>query len=243
MSSIQYSTLKMPSQPRKSAVGPLKRVRLVDEAARALREAILSGELSLGTRLRQVQLASRLGISRTPLREALMKLEQEGLIELLPGLGLRVALLNLEEGVELYELREVLDGLAARLAAERIAERALRDLDRHLSKMKDCLPREDGNAWFGAHLAFHDEIFRVSGNARLQALSSVVRLSIQRFHPVLLTTPNRLADAYREHREIFDAIRLRDPEASERLSRAHIANAKEIVLKVMSRTSPAASTP
>lgn len=225
----------MSAQSRKSAVGPLRRIRLVDEAARALREAILTGELPSGARLRQVQLASRLGISRTPLREALMKLEQEGLIELLPGLGLRVALLNLEEGAELYELREVLDGLAARLAAQRIAERGLRDLERHLAKMKDCLSREDAHAWFGAHLAFHDEIFRASNNGRLQALSTVVRLSIQRFHPVLLTTPNRLADAYREHREIFEAIRVHDAEASERLARAHIANAREIVLKAISR--------
>ena len=88
-----------------SVVSPLKRTRLVDEAARTLREAILMGELASGTRLRQVQLASQLGISRTPLREALMKLEQEGLIELLPGGGLRVRLLNLDEAVELYDLR------------------------------------------------------------------------------------------------------------------------------------------
>ncbi len=233
----------MPNATQRSPVTPLKRTRLVDEAARALREAILNGELSSGTRLRQVQLATQLGISRTPLREALMKLEQEGLIELLPRGGLRVALLNLDEAVELYDVREVLDGLAARLAAQRITEQGLRDLKRHLSQMKDCLARQDAHTWFVAHVAFHDEIFRASGNGRLRALLSVVRLSIQRFHPVLLTTPNRLADAYREHREIFEAIRVHDPEASERLARAHIANAKEIVLKVISRGPVAAVAP
>jgi len=207
----------------------------VDEAAVALREAILLGEFASGTRLRQVHLAAQLGISRTPLREALMKLEQEGLIELLPGGGLRVALLNLDEAVELYDVREVLDGLAARLAAERITEQALRNLERHLARMKDYLRRQDAHAWFVAHVAFHDGIFRASDNGRLQALLSVVRLSIQRFHPVLLTTPNRLADAYREHAEILDAIRVHEPEAAERLARAHIANAKEIVLKQISR--------
>lgn len=219
----------------KSIVGPLKKTRLVDEAALVLREAILTGELPSGTRLRQLHLAAQLGISRTPLREALMKLEQEGLIELLPRGGLRVALLNLDEAAELYDIREVLDGLAARLAAARISEPDLRELERHLARMKDCLIRQDAHAWFVAHVAFHDGIFRASGNGRLQALSSVVRLSIQRFHPVLLTTPNRLADAYREHSEIFEAIRLHDAEAAERLARAHIANAKEIVLKQISR--------
>jgi len=229
--------------PIKSRVGPLKRTRLVDEAASALREVILKGEFPPGTRLRQIQLATQLGISRTPLREALMKLEQEGLVELLHAGGLRVALLNLDEAVELYDVREVLDGLAARLAAQRIAEQGFRDLKRHLSRMKDCLARQDAHAWFVAHVAFHEGIFRASGNGRLRALSSVVRLSIQRFHPVLLTTPNRLADAYREHREIFEAIRVHDPYASERLARAHIANAKEIVLKVISRGPAAAAAP
>ena len=228
---------------RKSGVRPLRRTRLVDEAAGALREAILSGDLPSGTPLRQVQLAAQLAISRTPLREALMKLEQEGLIELLPGGGLRVALLDLDEAVELYDIREVLDGLAARLAAQRTGDGGLRHLEQHLALMKECLSGQDAHRWFVGHVAFHDGIFRASGNGRLQALSSVVRLSIQRFHPVLLTTPNRLADAYQEHREIFEAIRAHDPEASERLARAHIAHAKEIVLKVMSRTPVVAAAP
>lgn len=227
------------SRSAKTVVGPLRRIRLVDEAARSLREAILAGEIGSGTRLRQVQLANELGISRTPLREALMKLEQEGLIELLPRGGVRVALLNLDEAVELYDLREVLDGLAARMAALRITERGLVSLERHLNRMEECLTHKDAHRWFVAHVAFHDEIFRASANGRLQTFSSVVRLSIQRFHPILLTTPNRLADAYREHREIFEAIRIHDPEAAERLARAHIAHAKEIVLKVVPRT-PAA---
>ena len=226
-----------------SVVSPLKRTRLVDQAVSTLREAILTGELASGTRLRQVQLASQLGISRTPLREALMKLEQEGLIELLPGGGLRVRLLDLDEAVELYDLREVLDGLAARLAAQRVTDREFREIERHLKAMKECLGRQDAHRWFVAHVSFHDAIFRASANARLQALSSVVRLSIQRFHPVLLTTPNRLADAWEEHREIFEAIRVHDADGAERLARAHIASAKEIVLKVISRAPATVSAP
>jgi len=225
----------MSVKKEKHVVIPLKRTRLADEAAQALREAILTEEMASGTRLRQVQLATQLGISRTPLREALMKLEQEGLIELLPGGGLRVTVLNLDEAVELYDVREVLDGLAARLAAQRIDEQGIRNLERHLVRMKACLTGHDAHTWFVAHVAFHDGIFRASGNGRLQALSSVVRLSIQRFHPVLLATPNRLAEAYQEHDDIFEAVRAHDPEAAERLARAHIARAKEIALKAMAR--------
>lgn len=214
-------------------VAPLTRRRLVDEATQALRDAILSGRLASGTRLRQLDLAARLAISRTPIREALGRLQQEGLVEILPAAGVRVAVLDLAEAAELYDVREVLDGLAARLAAQRADASTLGGLDKSLARMARCLERRDANQWFPAHVAFHDAIFRAAGNARLQAMSSVVRLSIRHFHPLLLRTANRLDDALREHRAIFDAIAARDDAEAERLARAHITNAKEIVLKVL----------
>ncbi len=216
-------------------VAPLQRRRLVDEATQALRSAILDGRFTAGARLRQTDLADRLGISRTPIREALGRLQQEGLVGLLPGGGVRVAVLNLEEAVELYDLREMLDGLAARLAAGRASPEALGRLEKLLARMAQCLEHGRTNQWFPAHVAFHDEIFRASGNARLQSLSAVVRLSIQRFHPLLLRTEHRLADAYREHRRIYEAIAGHEGTAAERVARAHIANAKAIVLKVMAQ--------
>jgi DNA-binding GntR family transcriptional regulator len=213
------------------SIAPLTRRRLVEEATQALRDAILSGRLTSGTRLRQTELAARLAISRTPIREALGRLQQEGLVEILPAAGVRVAVLDLEEAAELYDVREVLDGLAARLAARRASAPALAALEKLLARMTRSLDRGDANQWFPAHVAFHDAIFRAAGNARLQAMSSVVRLSIQHFHPLLLRTANRLPDALREHRAIFEAIAARDDAEAERRARAHIAGAKEIVLK------------
>ena len=215
------------------AVAPLKRRRLVDEATRTLRNGILNGRLSDGTRLRQTDLADQLRISRTPIREALVRLQDEGLVELLPGGGVRVKLLNPEEAVELYDLREVLDGLAARLAAARATAATRARLERALGRMAQCLERRDANQWFPAHVAFHEEIFRAAGNARLLALGTVVRLSIRHFHPLLLRTAHRLEDAWREHRAIFEAIVARDAERAETLARAHIATAKAIVLGVL----------
>jgi DNA-binding GntR family transcriptional regulator len=215
--------------------GPLPRRRLVDDATQALRDAILNGRLPAGARLRQTDLAAQLQISRTPIREALGRLRQEGLIGLTAGGGVRVTLLELDEAVELYDLREVLDGLAARLAARRGPAASLARLERALGRMARCLERQDPNEWFPAHLAFHDEIFRAGGNGRLRALSAVVRLSIRHFHPLLLKTPHRLEAAYREHRAIYEAIAAHDAAAAERLARAHIANAKEIVLKMMAQ--------
>jgi DNA-binding GntR family transcriptional regulator len=224
----------------KSLVTPLRRRRLVDDATQSLREAILDGRLPGGTRLRQVELAERLRISRTPIREALTRLCHEGLIELLPRGGVRVLCWNADEALELYDLREVLDGLAARLAAGRADDAVLGRLERALGRMAECVRRHDPNHWFGAHVAFHEEIVRASGNRPLGRMSSVVRLSIRRFHPLLLKTERRLEDAYGEHRGIFDAIAAHDGEAAERRARAHIANAKEIVLKVMTRSATGA---
>lgn len=203
----------------------------MDDATQALREGILSGRLPAGARLRQTALATQLEISRTPIREALGRLQQEGLLSLLPRGGVRVALLDLDEAVELYDLREVLDGLAARLAARRASGTVVARLEKALGRMAECLERGNPNQWFGVHVRFHDEIFRASGNARLQGLAGLVRLSIRQFHPLLLRTEGRLREAYREHRRIFEAIAARDEEAAEREARAHIQNAREIVLK------------
>jgi DNA-binding GntR family transcriptional regulator len=217
----------------KAGVTPLRRRRLVDDATQSLREAILDGRLAGGARLRQTELAERLGISRTPIREALTRLGHEGLIELLPRGGVRVLLLNADEALELYDLREALDGLAARLAAARADAAALSRLERSLARMADCVDRGDPTHWFRAHVAFHEEIVRSAGNRPLGRVASVVLLSIRQFHPLLLKTARRLEDAYREHRGIFEAIAARDGEAAERLARAHIKNAKMIVLGVM----------
>ncbi|MFQ5851335.1 MAG: GntR family transcriptional regulator [Candidatus Binatia bacterium] len=216
-------------------VTPIRRMRLVDEATRIIRDRVLMGELSAGQGLHQAELARGMGISRTPLREALMKLEQEGLITMLPQGGLQVVELDVVGAVELYEIREMLDGLAARLAAERIAAQGLKNLERHLKRMENSMKTQNAHAWFVHHVAFHEEIFGASANSRLLGLISNVRLSIQRFHPLLLTTPNRSRNAFQEHVEIFRAIRVRDTDKAEGLARLHITNAKAIVVAVMSK--------
>lgn len=228
---------RTPAPPR-APVAPLRRRRLVDDATQALRDAILAGKLTAGARLKQTDLADQLAISRTPIREALGRLQQEGLVELLPGGGVRVKVLDLDQAAELYDLREVLDGLAARLAARRRPAAVLARLERALGRMALCLERGDPNPWFPAHVAFHDGIFQAAGNERLRGLASVVRLSIRHFHPLLLRTAHRLEDAHREHRAIFDAIAAADAEKAEWLARQHIAGARAIVLRVTAQGEP-----
>jgi DNA-binding GntR family transcriptional regulator len=216
-------------------VAPLKRQRLVDDAVQTLREAILNGRMAAGARLRQTDLADQLQISRTPIREALVRLRQEGLVELLPGGGVQVKVLDLDEAVELYDLREVLDGLAARLAAQRAEPKTITALEKALTRQAECVEKKSAAQWFPAHVAFHEEIVKAAANRHLARQSAVVRLSIRHFHPLLLRTERRLENAYAEHRAIYDAIRTHDADAAERLARAHIANAKDIVLKSMTQ--------
>lgn len=224
-----------PEPGRSPVVTPIPRTRLVDKAVEVLRGAILSGRLAPGTRIRQLALAGQMGISRTPLREALAKLELEGLVALLPAGGVRVALLEPAEALELYDVREVLDGLAARLAAERAGPVVLEPLAAHLGAMRACVEREDPHAWFTHHVAFHEGIFRASGNGRLSSMTSIVRVSIQRFHRLLLTTPHRLGVAFQEHEGIFRAIAERDAPRAEALARQHIRGARAIVADLTNR--------
>ena len=130
--------LDISNQRKETDIIPIRRIRLVDEATRLIREMILNGKLSPGVRLRQADLANQLGISRTPLRESLMKLEQEGLIGRLPRGGLTVVELEFAEAIELYEIREMLDGLAAALTARREDEKSLGIIRGHLKRMEKC---------------------------------------------------------------------------------------------------------
>jgi DNA-binding GntR family transcriptional regulator len=219
-------------QGDREGVIPIRRMRLADEATHIVRDAILKEKLAPGTRLRQAELANQLGISRTSLCESLVKLEQQGLITRLPKGGLRVVELQLTEAIELYEIREMLDGLAAALAARRVDEKALSVIEEHLTKMKKCVQRQNAHDWFVNHIRFHKAIMEACENRRLLIMLSNVRPSIQRFHPVLLNTPNRLKSAFQEHVAVFKAIRARDPQAAERLARLHIVNAREIVIEL-----------
>ncbi len=146
-----------------------------------------------------------------------------------------VTALDLAEAVALYDVREVLDGLAARLAARHAGAAELAGLARALAAMRRCVERGDAHQWFPAHVSFHDGIFKASGNARLTALATVVPQSIQHFHPLLLKTERRLEAAFAEHRAVFEAIAAHDAAAAERHARAHITHAKAVVERTMAR--------
>jgi len=213
--------------PRPGLQG-LFRTGFVEQAVEQLRESILSGDIPPGTRLRQEQVAAQLGVSRTPLREAFRVLIQEGLLISVGGGGTaEVVQLAPRDARELYEVRAVLDGLAARLCAGRVADLPRAAIETNLIDLESTMePSFDVRHFNRAHAAFHVALYEASGNVRLLQTLPVVRLSAQMMFGRLATGPERMRDSVSEHRGIYDAILAGDGDEAERLSRAHIDAAR-----------------
>ena len=141
----------------------IPRRRLVDEAATAIRKAIIDGTFKPGDRLPEDRLATMLGVSRTPLREAFRMLEEEGLVAVSTGRGVEVVRLDTEEASDLYDVREVLDGLAARRAADRIRPESLQELLRLVDTMHKVLAVGDFDGWLQCNVRFHEAVAEASG--------------------------------------------------------------------------------
>jgi DNA-binding GntR family transcriptional regulator len=220
----------MPTAPATSAqtpqpLAPLawhSRPRLVDEVAQVLRERIYAGELAPGQSLRQVQLASALKISRTPLREALRKLEQEGLLTSDPVRGVRVVQADFGRLLEAYVVREMIDALAARLAAERAAGRAGAALRPLIAAQRAALRPWSPGRYTQANVDFHTAIIELAGNEFLRGQMPIVRMTSQIFTPKALLQRNRVDSAIAEHGQLAAAIESGRAGEAERLARAHI---------------------
>lgn len=194
-------------------------------------QAIRDGTLKPNTRLREVELAEQLGISRTPVREAIRRLESEGLLIHLPRQGAVVRELSYREVIELYEMREVLEGTAARLAARHASEAEIAELETLNERM--LAAASDPAAIAQANEAFHDVMYRAANNrftiATLEALSNAMAL----LGGTALKVAGRARTAYEEHKAIVAGIAAHDGEAAERAARAHIRAALKIRMEMM----------
>jgi len=188
----------------------------------ALKRDILKGVLLPGSPLREEELGRTHQVSRTPVREALSRLETEGLASRHPRSGLVVSAQTLDEIIDLYVLREVLEGLAARLAAERRTELDLARLEMVLKAAE----REQRNANKTREISlgeeFHFQIWRIAGNRPLQRAINEVHDIVQRFQPNTLSYPGRSEQSLREHFDLLEAIRSRDPAAAEKIAVEHV---------------------
>jgi DNA-binding GntR family transcriptional regulator len=194
-----------------------------------LREAIRAGELKPCQRVMEVEIAGRLEVSRTPVREALRRLESEGMLALEARTGLVVASISRQAMLELYVMREVLEGTAARLCARNASDIELLELNelvRREAKLGDDL-----DARARQNRQFHEAVHRGAHNRYLEKSLSAVNDSMWLLGPSQMLIPGRAKEAALEHAELFAAIERRDADASEEIARRHVRSARAERLK------------
>ena len=198
------------------------RVRLVDEVFQVLRERIYTGRYAPGESLPQVKIAAELDISRTPLREAFRMLEREGLVTVGSNGTVCVISGDLQTLLDAYELREVIDGVAARLAAQRASRRVAERLEPLLADQRAALRPWTPERYTGANVRFHAAIFELADNPFVSGQLPLVRITAQVFTPNALLLQERVYTAITEHVAISEAITQGDPARAEMLARNHI---------------------
>lgn len=202
---------------------------LVDAVTERLEAAIVAGELAPGERIREQTLATSLGVSRGPLREAIRRLEGRRLLDRKVNVGVSVAMLSPERLDNLLTVREALEGMACRLAAERMSKQELDELVKLLEShaRKPDVTRGSGYYQESGDYDFH---FRIVTASRNELLASIVKgdlydlLRVYRYKSSTMT--GRAAQAIDEHRAIVEALVARDPERAEAAMRSHIRNAR-----------------
>jgi DNA-binding GntR family transcriptional regulator len=216
---------------------------LVDRLAGAIQTRVLSGDVPVGTRLRQETLAEEFGVSRTPVREALRKLQATGLVELLPNRGAVVRGPSAREIREAYEVRAELEGLAAELAAGRISDRdllRLREAQALFRKSVETLiarrarrraPWKDESVWVRANDLFHQAILDAAGNERLSDTIADLHRSFPRdlTWTALSQSSRLLEENVEQHEAVLEAIEQRDSAEARRRMIEHIRSAGELV--------------
>ncbi|HYF84093.1 MAG TPA: GntR family transcriptional regulator [Clostridia bacterium] len=196
----------------------------------SVRGAIISGVLKPGERLMEVQLAEKLGVSRTPIREAIRKLELEGLVIMMPRKGAYVADLSLKDITDVLEIRAALEGLAAGLAALRITDEEIEELELNALQFHQALEADDFDMIVQKDIEFHDRIFKATRNDKLLQITNNLREQVQRFRIMYINKSNKSKDLAKEHYEIAEAISKRNIDMAEKIAKKHIENAEKYIL-------------
>ncbi|KEA61980.1 Propionate catabolism operon transcriptional regulator [Marinobacterium lacunae] len=203
---------------------------LADRVCKQIVTAIVKGDLLPGQKISEPELARTYGISRGPLREAIRRLEGWRLVERKPHIGARVVKLSAEELIEIYRVREALEGMACRLAAEHMTQEEIDSLKSLLDNHELSIEQREGRSYFQKEgdLDFHYRVVQGSKNAKLQEMLGADLYHLVRMYRYQFSvSSSRPKRALKEHRQIIDAIEARDAELAEMLMRRHISAARQ----------------
>jgi DNA-binding GntR family transcriptional regulator len=191
-----------------------------------LMNAIMMGQLKPGERLLEVQLAEEMGVSRTPVREAIRRLELEGFVVMVPRKGAYVAGLSVNDVESVYEIRSALETLAVRLAAQRMEEDDFDQLNDLEKQMEQTWQEGNNENWVLLDARFHELLYKFSRNDRLVQMMGNIMEQLSRYRIISLANADVRHNSLLEHQELIDALRRRDSEAAEKAAAKHIENTK-----------------
>ena len=217
---------------------PAARPSLAEEAYREIRDALLSGEIEPGQRLSEPELALRFNTSRSPVREALFRLEHEGFVDRLPSGRLRAASLDVAYLEQLYVVRADLEGLAARLAAPLLRTVDLDAMMRSIEEMDGAVSNGDAAGAIAAGEEFHDVLMRECGNAPLVALLAGLNARISRFRAVVASLGRYDPDRVLEHRRILQALYERNADLAQAAMIEHVSRSAAVLVRRLRERAP-----
>ncbi len=200
------------------------------QVVETLRAAITSGRFAPGQRLVEKDLCDLLGVSRPSVREALRELESEGLISTIPNRGPLVSTLSARDAASIYEVRGVLEGLAAKLFAERATDEQIAELSASVDRLEAAYATADVERILVAKKAFYDVLLAGSQNVVIPSILRTMNARVTQLRRVSLSSPKRLPASIGEIRAVLKAIRDRDPEAAFQASLRHITEASKVAM-------------
>lgn len=206
---------------------------LRDVVFNTLREAILKGDLKPGERLMELQLAAKLGVSRTPIREAIRMLEQEGLAVTIPRRGAEVARMTEKDMEDVLQIREALEILAVQLANEKITSEQIQELENCVAAFEDAVKTGDVKKIAQTDIDFHDIIYMAGENTKLVAMLNNLREQIYRYRVEYLKDEKIYVRLMEEHQEIIEGLKRRDVDYVVSMVKKHVDNQADAVRNII----------
>jgi DNA-binding GntR family transcriptional regulator len=208
---------------------------LREKILETIRDSILKGSLKPGERVSEPELAERFGISRTPIREAFRQLESEGYLQVIPRKGAVVASLSERDVEEFYAIKIILEGFAARMAAEKLSDKDIERLEAINQRLQKLADEGDVKNFFKVHDEFHEVFIKASGNEKLLELINQLVMKFKRLRLASLSQPGRMDVSVKEHEQLIDAFKKHDGHSADSLVRHTATIGAEALIDSMSK--------